>query len=106
LCENYDLLSCGRWLYGKLVSTFRAFGVFAVNRRWTSGTGKNSAVAYVKGETAFWTPNHTFRPLLHQLALSPSKTRCKVLKTLLVEVTYENLNSLEYVNITQIYRLS
>jgi len=35
------------------MSTFRAFSHLALHRRGATGTGKCSAISYVKGETAF-----------------------------------------------------
>ena len=68
---------------GELMSTLRALGRSALNRRWTAGTSESSTVCYVKGKAAFWAANNVFRLRTHFKSLSLNQTSNKVLKTFL-----------------------
>ena len=73
---NFSLLR-----QGELMSTLRALGKSALNRRWTAGTSESSTVCYVKGEVAFWAANNVFRLRTHFKSLSLNQTSGKILKT-------------------------
>jgi len=68
---------------GELMSTLRALGRSALNRRWTAGTSESSTICYVKGKAAFWAANNVFRLRTHFRSLCLNQKSNKVLKTFL-----------------------
>jgi len=67
----------------KFVSAFRALSHSALYKRWTTRTGKCSAIRYVEGETALRTFHCMFRLRTHFLSLSPKQQLSEILKTFL-----------------------
>ena len=67
----------------KFVSAFWALSHSALYKRWTTRTGKCSAIRYVEGETALRTFHCMFRLRTHFLSLSPNQPLSEILKTFL-----------------------
>ena len=79
-CNMRLLLSLGQ---RKFVSALRALSHFALYKRWTTRTGKCSAIRYVEGETAPRTFHCMFRLRSHSFSLSPKQPLSEILKTFL-----------------------
>ena len=69
--------------HGKLVATFRTLDKFALHEGWTAGTGKSSAVRYIKGKAAFWAFQYILRLRIHPIPLSLNQPLSDVLKAFL-----------------------
>ena len=67
----------------KFVSAFWALSHSALYKRWTTRTGKCSAIRYVEGETALRTFHCMFRLRTHSFSLSPKQPLSEILKTFL-----------------------
>jgi hypothetical protein len=67
----------------KFVSAFRALSHSALYKRWTTRTGKCSAIRYVEGETALRTFHCMFLLRIHFLSLSLNQPLSEILKTFL-----------------------
>ena len=65
------------------MSAFRTLGHFTLYRRWTTRTGKCSAIRYVEGETAFRTIHYVFQLRTHSLLFSLTQHLSEILKTFL-----------------------
>lgn len=74
------LLSLFQW---KFMPTFRALSHSTLHGRWTATACECSTVRYVKGKTAFWTFNYTFRLQAHFKSLILNQSSWKILKTFL-----------------------
>lgn len=55
---------------GELMVTLGALGKFALDRGWTAGASKGSAIRYVKSETTLWAAQYTLRLRTHFRSLS------------------------------------
>jgi len=78
------------------VLAFRAFGHFALDRRWATRASKCSAIDYVEGEATFWAFYHMFGLWVHSLSLSINQSLNEILKTFLKifinkSIKYRNL---------------
>jgi hypothetical protein len=67
----------------KFVSAFWALSHSALYKRWTTRTGKCSAIRYVEGETALRTFHCMFLLRTHSFSLSPKQPLSEILKTFL-----------------------
>ena len=67
----------------KFVSAFWALSHSALYKRWTTRTGKCSAIRYVEGETTLRTFHCMFRLRTHSFSLSPRQPLSEILKTFL-----------------------
>lgn len=66
---------------GKFMPTFWTLSESTLHGGRAGGTGKGSAICYVKGETAFWAAQHMLRFRTHLLPLSLDQPSNEVLKT-------------------------